>query len=95
MLTHVVLFKLRPEHKHEAPRCRDLLLALPPQIDEIRHYEVGLNVIESDRAYDFALYSKFDSIAAMQTYQVHPAHQAVVQVIVPLMASVIAVDYES
>lgn len=95
MLTHVVLLKLKPEYAHEAAHCCDLLLELPGKIAEIRHYEVGLNMVESDRAYDIAIYSRFDDLDGMQAYQVHPDHQIVVAAIAPLMQSIIAVDYES
>ena len=52
-------------------------------------------MIETDRSYDISLYSKFDSVADLETYQKHPEHQAVVQAIAPHMASIIAVDYEN
>ncbi len=95
MITHVVLFKLKPEHRDEAAHCRDLLATLPPRIEQIKFYELGLNMIESDRAYDLSLYSKFDSLETLEIYQKHPEHQAVVHQITPHMASIVAVDYES
>jgi hypothetical protein len=94
MLTHLVMFKLKAEHQNQADYCRNLLLTLPGQIETIRHYEIGINILPSARAYDFALYSRFDSLAAMESYQVHPAHVAVGQQIVPLCDSIISVDYE-
>ncbi len=95
MINHVVLFKLKPEHRDETAHCRDLLASLPPKIAEIKFYELGLNMLETDRSYDISLYSKFDSVADLEIYQKHPENQAVVQAIAPHMASIIAVDYEN
>jgi hypothetical protein len=66
------------------------------KIPELRHLEVGVDVVHSERSYDIALVSKFDSLTTLQAYQVHPYHAGVV---IPHMKSVssaiIAVDYEA
>lgn len=56
MITHIVLFKLKEADPQIAAEMRRRLLELPARIPEIRHFEVGLNVVESPRAYDVALY---------------------------------------
>jgi hypothetical protein len=57
---------------------------------------VGTDVIRSERSYDVALVTKFDTLADLQSYQVHPYHAGEV---VPYMkancSSIVAVDYES
>jgi hypothetical protein len=94
MLTHVVLFKFKPETTNEqAARLEAGLKGLPPLISEIREFRVGRDVVRSERSHDLALVSAFDDLAAMQRYQVHPAHQEVVALVKALCAGVVAVDF--
>ena len=94
MLTHVVLFKFKAETTEaEAARLEHALKGLPAVIGEIREFRVGRDVVRSERSHDLALVSAFDDLAAMQRYQVHPAHQAVVAQVKALCAGVVAVDF--
>jgi quinol monooxygenase YgiN len=94
MLTHVVLFKFKPETTAEqAIQLEAGLKELPQLIGEIREFRVGRDVIGSERSYDLGLISAFDDLAAMQRYQVHPAHQDVVTLVKTLCAGVVAVDF--
>ncbi len=95
MLTHVVLMKFHDRSPEHLARVRNMLTALPARISEIRYYEVGVNVIQSERAYDLALYSRFDSLADLKTYQAHPEHVPVAQYLAAAAASIVAVDYET
>ena len=51
-------------------------------------------MVRSERSYDLGLVSAFDDLDAMQCYQVHPDHQAVVAKVKRLCSGVAAVDYE-
>lgn len=94
MLTHVVLFKFKPETTAEqACQLETGLKGLPQRISDIREFRVGRDVIRSERSYDLGLVSAFDDLAAMQRYQVHPAHQEVVALVKALCAGVVAVDF--
>ena len=94
MLTHVVLFKFKPETTAEqAQQLEAGLNGLPALISEIREFRVGRDIIRSERSYDLGLISAFDDLAAMQRYQVHPAHQDVVTLVKTLCAGVVAVDF--
>lgn len=94
MLTHVVSFKFKPETTAEqAAQLEAGLRGLPAVISEIREFRVGRDVVRSERSYDLALVSGFDDLAAMQRYQVHPAHQEVVALVKALCAGVVAVDF--
>ena len=94
MLTHVVLFKFKPETSPEqASQLEAGLKGLPTVIDEIREFRVGRDIIRSERSYDLGLVSAFDDLAAMQRYQVHPAHQQVVAMVKACWSSVVAVDF--
>ena len=94
MIVHVVTLKFKPEIPDAAAEAKRRLDTLPAQIEQIRHYEVGLNVVESPRAHDLAIYSKFDSLDDLQTYQAHPAHLEVLDYIKSVMSDIVAVDYE-
>jgi quinol monooxygenase YgiN len=94
MLTHVVLFKFKPATSAaDADRLEAELKGLPAVIPEIREFRVGRDVVRSERSHDLALVSAFEDLAAMQRYQIHPAHQAVVALVKTLCAGVVAVDF--
>ena len=93
MIAHVVMIKVKDEDKDKLPELKAKMTALPPIIDEIRAYEVGINEIESARAYDASLYSTFESYEALKTYNDHPEHQKVLGFIRSIAAHVAAVDY--
>ena len=96
MLTHLVLFKLKDRSPENIQHLAAILQSMDGQIPLLRYIEVGVNVVESARAYDIALITRFDSLAALKEYQAHPYH---VQNVMPhtraLAESVAAVDYES
>ena len=95
MIKHVVFFKFKPETTDEQiERLADGLAALPDSIDDIREFLFGRDVLRSERSYDFALVSLFDDLDALQRYQVHPDHQAVVAHVRQISSSVVAVDFE-
>jgi len=94
MITHVVFFKFKPETTStEIQQLADGLGGLPQQIEEIREFRFGPDVLHSERSYDFSLISSFDDLDALQSYQVHPEHQKVVAHVKTISSSVIAVDF--
>ena len=96
MLTHVVLFKFKDEPADvPAARLEAALKGLPAKIGEIRAFRVGRDIVRSERSYDLALISAFDDLAAMQRYQVHPAHQRVVTLVKALCGGVVVVDFDA
>ncbi|CAG0937528.1 hypothetical protein TFLX_06464 [Thermoflexales bacterium] len=95
MFTHVVFFKLADRTPESIQKLRDALQGLHGQIPQIKHLEVGVNVVPSERAYDVALFERFDSLSDLQAYQAHPAHQEVLKYVLAVTASRVSVDYES
>jgi hypothetical protein len=94
MITHVVLFKFKPEAT--AAQIQQLvegLGGLPLLIDEIREFRFGKDVFRTERSYDLGLVSSFDDLDALQKYQVHPEHQKVVALVKTTASSVVAVDF--
>ncbi len=95
MIRHIVFLKFKPEATAEQRReVIEDLRALPAQIDVIREYEVGEDVLKSPRSWDAALVGTYDSLEALRTYSDHPAHVAVVQKIRAISEGVASVDLE-
>jgi hypothetical protein len=94
MITHVVLFKFKPETTAaEIQQLAEGLGALPQLIEDIREFRFGTDVIHSERSYDLGLVSSFDDLDALQNYQVHPEHQKVVAQVKAITSGVVAVDF--
>nr|WP_315989306.1 Dabb family protein [Desulforamulus aquiferis] len=65
------------------------------KIPQLRHLEVGADVLHTERSYDLALITKFDSLEDLQTYQVHPVHVEVANYLAKVREAAVAVDFES
>jgi hypothetical protein len=95
MITHIVLFKLTNPTPENLAATRNKLLSMDGKIDLLRHLEVGVDVIRSERSYDIALTTRFDSLEGLQAYQIHPYHAGeVIPHMKSVCSSIIAVDYE-
>ncbi|MHB8063758.1 MAG: Dabb family protein [Ruminiclostridium sp.] len=95
MLTHIVLFKLKDTSDKNIQETKEILLSLQGKIPFLRFIEVGTDILHSERSYDVGLYTKFDSLADMQSYQIHPVHVKVSEHMQSVRESSISIDYES
>jgi hypothetical protein len=95
MITHVVLFKLKDRSPQSIKKARDVLLGLKGKVPVLRYLEVGIDFLKSERSYDIALITKFDSMDDLQAYQAHPVHLEVAKYIMAERESAISVDFES
>ncbi|GAB3396714.1 Dabb family protein [Humibacter soli] len=81
-LRHIVTWKVAGDTDDERGRIktelRDRLLSLPPQIDVIRSFDVGLNDAGPADNFDVVLVSEFDDEDGLNRYVNHPVHQEVV-----------------
>jgi hypothetical protein len=95
MLKHIVIFKFKGNASESAiAEIEKSLRGLPGIIPEIKEYQFGRDVLHSERSYDFALVSGFESLEKMQHYQVHPTHQKIVAQLKELSESILCVDFE-
>jgi quinol monooxygenase YgiN len=95
MIKHVVMWKLYEENKAtNAQIIKEKLEALVGVIPGLLEVEVGIDFNKSDAAFDVVLYSVLESRAALEAYQIHPAHQAVVPVVKAVSSQRAVVDYE-
>ncbi|MEA4827734.1 MAG: Dabb family protein [Clostridium sp.] len=95
MFTHVVFFKLKEPTIDNLEKARRLLVDMEGKIEQLKGLEVGVDVVRSERSYDIALITRFDSQKDMDDYQVHPYHvNEVLKNLKPMLQSSAAVDYE-
>lgn len=95
MITHIVFFKLKDPSAENIERTRAVLTSMEGQLPMLRHLEVGVDILRTERSYDIALITKFDSLADLDAYQVHPFHVEVASFIAGVRESAVAVDFES
>jgi len=100
MVTHIVLWKFHEEadgrSREENMRlAKEKLEALRGRIPGLLHIEVGLDTTGHPQAADVSLYSRLASWEALERYQVHPEHQAVLPFMRAVVSSRVSSDYES
>ena len=95
MITHIVMFKLKDRSPESVARTAAVLRDMEGKIEVLRHLEVGTDVLHSERSYDIALVTKFDSLDDLQVYQVHPVHKLVIAHMNEVREASVSVDYES
>ena len=94
MITHIVFFKLSDATVDNLAATRGKLLSMQGKIPVLRHLEAGIDVIRSERSYDIALVTKFDSMDDLQAYQVHPYHaNEVIPHMKAVCSSIVSVDF--
>ena len=95
MIKHVVVFKFKPEtDERERTAVINELRDLPNKIDVIREYEVGLDVLRSQRSWDGVIIGTYDDLDALQKYQRHDDHIPVVMKMQQLCDTFGVVDFE-
>ena len=96
MITHIVLFRLKERTPEGIETAKAKLLSMEGKVEMLRHLEVGVDLIHSERSADIALFTKFDSMADLQAYQVHPYHANEVAAYMKSVSSaVMTADYEA
>lgn len=95
MMTHVVFFRLKPEHRERAAELAERLVSMRGKITELREIEAGVDVARSERAWDVALITRFDDAAGLAVYRDHPVHLDVLAFVHEVCGETAVVDYES
>jgi quinol monooxygenase YgiN len=99
MIKHIVLWRLKPEaHGRSAAEnarsIKEKLEGLRGVISGMLRLEVGIDFERSGDAADIALYSEFETRAALDGYQAHPAHKAIMPFVAEARSERRVVDYE-
>ena len=96
-IKHIAFFKFQPDcTAAEIAEVWRLIKDLPKRIPGTLDFTWGPNVSSEglDQGCTHSFVMVFESTAARDTYLPHPVHQAVVQKLMPLLASVIVCDHE-
>jgi hypothetical protein len=97
-IRHVVAWKLASEDAAErgaqAAEVARRLNALDGVVPQLLNISAGANVVYPDANWDVTLVADFADVAALEAYQVHPAHEEVAGYIRSVVASRVAVDFE-
>lgn len=98
MVKHIVFWKLKEEahgnsKETNAKLIKEKLENLKGKIDNLINIEVGIDFLGNGN-FDVALYSELTSREALDTYQNHPLHQALLPFIREAVVDRKAVDYE-
>ena len=95
MIKHVVMWKFKEENKAEnMEKAKELLLALPALIPELKKMEVHFDLTHSEMSMDFMLDTEFLSVEDMKIYANHPEHQKVSKFIRNVIESRVVLDAE-
>ena len=99
LIKHLVLWKLKPEaHGRSAAEnaraIKEKLEGLRGRVPGMLRIEVGIDFSRTDSSSDVALYSEFETRAALDAYQAHPDHKAVMPFILEARSERRLVDYE-
>ena len=94
MIRHIVLFKIREEYKAEIPQLVENFYGMKGKIEGMLDLEAGQDILHSERSYDIALITTFDTRAAFDAYQTHPVHMPVKKRMGEVRVSSVACDFE-
>ena len=101
MFVHIVFWRLHDHapngrtKEENAAELKRRFEALNGVIPGLRRCELGLDVSRTAESADVALLSEFDSKAALDGYQSHPAHKEIVAFLKDVRSERRVVDYEA
>lgn len=94
MFTHIVLFKAKEPTVENLEFLKKTFLSMEGNIKELKALEVGVDVIRSDRSYDVAIITRFDSKEDYLAYDVDEFHvEKVKKVIKPYIECSKTIDF--
>jgi hypothetical protein len=100
MLVHIVFWKLldrSPDGRTKQENALEMkrrFEALRGAIPGLARCEVGIDVSRTAESADVALYTEFESPAALEAYQIHPLHKEIVGYLKDIRSERRVVDYE-
>ncbi|MCF7820884.1 MAG: Dabb family protein [Mariprofundaceae bacterium] len=99
MVKHIVMWRLHDAvdgvtRRESAVMIKKSLENLQGRIPGLLHIEAGIDFSDSDQSADIVLYSELESRQALEDYQLHPLHQAVVPLVKRYARERTLVDFE-
>ena len=94
MIRHIVMFRIKDEYKDEIPQLVRNFYGMKGKIEGMLELEAGADILHSERSYDLALVTLFESREAFDAYQTHPAHMPVKKRMHEVRSGSVACDFE-
>ena len=94
MIRHIVMFRIKDEYKDEIPQLVKNFYGMKGRIEGMLELEAGADILHSERSYDLALVTLFESREAFDAYQTHPVHMPVKKRMHEVRSASVACDYE-
>ena len=95
MLTHIVVWRYRPDIEQEVREEQLRLLGnLSSVIKELESLSVGFDTLKLARSYDTGLVAVFRDRAGLDAYTIHPDHVKVAEFGGSISEHVASVDFE-
>lgn len=94
MIRHIVLFRIKDEYKSEIPQLVKNFYSMKGKIEGMLDLESGEDILHSERSYDLALITVFESREAFERYQTHPVHLPVKKRMHEVRSASVACDFE-
>ena len=94
MIRHIVMFRIKDEYKSEIPKLVEGFYGMKGRIEGMVDLEAGADFLHSERSYDIALITVFESREAFDAYQNHLVHMPVKKRMHEVRSSSVACDYE-
>ena len=94
MIRHIVMFKIKDEFRDEIPQLVKNFYGMKGKIEGMLDLESGADLLHSDRSYDLALITVFDTMAHFEAYQTHPVHLPVKTRMGEVRSASVACDFE-
>jgi antibiotic biosynthesis monooxygenase (ABM) superfamily enzyme len=95
MFIHMFAFRWKPGVTSEqVRRAKSEIRALQRQIPGLLETAVGVNISPRGQGYEFGGVMKFADKQSLESYGAHPAHQALLKWLIPLIEP-IEVDFEA
>ena len=93
------MFKLKnfPDESEKMAAAQEVIKRLdelPSKINVIRRYEAGIDVRKLSWSYDVVLTMDFDTMADLEAYTIHPAHQEFIVFNKDYSVEKVCIDYE-
>ncbi|WP_028648356.1 Dabb family protein [Nocardiopsis sp. CNT312] len=93
-IRHIALFSWRDDvTQAQVAEVEALLAGLPGTVPALRSYAFGPDLGLGEGRHDFAVVADLDDEAGFAAYRDHPAHQAALKVIRPMLAGRAAVQF--
>ena len=98
MIKHIVFWRLKASaHGNDkftnARIIKQKVEGLRGRIPGLLAIDIGIDTSATDTAGDIVLYSEFENQAALDAYQVHPEHQAIVSFVREAQSERRTIDY--